>query len=100
MSLSEHQVSLIQNSFQKVIPIADTAAKIFYAKLFEYDPELRSLFKGDMDQQGKKLMQVLGTAVSGLRDLNKLVPVLEGLAKQQQQLTSPQAWPQPKEKYY
>lgn len=82
MSLSEHQISLIQDSFKKVVPIAGTAAQIFYAKLFEYDPTLRPLFKGDMDQQGQKLMKTLGTAVSGLRDLNKLVPVLQGLAKQ------------------
>lgn len=80
MSLSEQQVALIQNSFKKVAPIAPDAARIFYAKLFEYDPELKALFKGDMDQQGKKLMKTLGVAVAGLRDLNALVPVLEGLA--------------------
>lgn len=80
MSLSDHQVSLIQNSFSKVRPIAGDAAKIFYAKLFEYDPELKPLFKNNMDEQGKKLMQTLGVAVSGLRDLNKLVPVLQELA--------------------
>ncbi|UAA38904.1 hemin receptor [Paraneptunicella aestuarii] len=80
MSLSEQQVTLIQESFKKVVPIAPDAARIFYAKLFEYDPELKALFKSDMDQQGQKLMKTLGVAVAGLRDLSALVPALEGLA--------------------
>lgn len=82
MSITPQQITLIQNSFQKVAPIADKAAEIFYAKLFEYDPSLRRLFKGDMQEQGKKLMQTLGVAVAGLRDLDKIVPVLQNLATQ------------------
>jgi len=80
MPLTARQISLVQNSFKKVEPIADTAAKIFYDKLFEYDPSLRKLFKGDMKQQGRKLMSLLKVAVNGLTDLNRLVPALQGLA--------------------
>lgn len=80
MSVTPEQVGLIQDSFSKVVPIADKAAEIFYAKLFEFDPSLKSLFKSDITEQGKKLMQTLGVAVNGLRDLDKLVPVLEDLA--------------------
>lgn len=53
----------------------------FYKKLFEYDPSLKALFKGNMASQGNKLMATLGLAVKGLNDLEKLVPVLENLAK-------------------
>lgn len=81
MSITPRQVSLIQNSFAKVEPIADKAADIFYTKLFEYDPSLRRMFKIGMDEQGRKLMAVLKTAVGGLNDLNALVPVLQNLAK-------------------
>jgi hemoglobin-like flavoprotein len=80
MSITQRQISLIQDSFSKVEPIADKAAEIFYAKLFEYDPSLRRLFKNDMKEQGRKLMTVLKTAVGGLGDLNALVPVLHKLA--------------------
>ncbi|MGF1739952.1 globin domain-containing protein [Vibrio profundum] len=81
MSITPIEKKLIQESFAKVAPIADKAAEIFYAKLFEYDPELRPLFKSDLKQQGQKLMATLGVAVQGLDDLEKLVPVLEALAK-------------------
>ncbi|MDM7860373.1 globin family protein [Alteromonas sp. ASW11-36] len=80
MSLTERQVFLIQSSFEKVAPISETAATLFYGKLFEYDPSLKPLFKNDMKSQGKKLMMTLGTAVKGLSDLDSLVPVLQKLA--------------------
>lgn len=82
MSLTTRQISLIQGSFAKVEPIAAQAAAIFYDRLFEYDPRLRSLFGSDMKSQGGKLMAVLKAAVSGLSDLGKLVPVLQRLAAQ------------------
>jgi len=71
---------MIQNSFQQVVPIADAAAKIFYDKLFEYDPSLQRLFKSSMAEQGKKLMQTLGVAVKALKTLDKVVPIIQGLA--------------------
>lgn len=80
MSLTTRQVQLIQSSFKKVAPISDTAADIFYTKLFEYDPSLAKLFKSDMKSQGNKLMMTLGTAVNGLNRLDEIAPVLEKLA--------------------
>lgn len=80
MSLTPTQKQLVQVTFQKVVPIAATAADIFYTKLFEYDPSLKPLFKGDMTTQGDMLMTTLGVAVKGLDNLDTLVPVLEGIA--------------------
>lgn len=81
MTLTAKQIALIQDSFKSVEPIADTAAEIFYAKLFEYDPALKHLFKGHMKSQGRKLMQMLKAAVNGLNDLDRLVPVIQQLAE-------------------
>jgi len=78
--ITERQKTLVQNSFALVEPIADQAADIFYNKLFEYDPTLKPLFKGDIKQQGKKLMATLKVAVASLNNLDKLVPVLQQLA--------------------
>ncbi|MEK6749407.1 MAG: globin family protein [Pseudomonadota bacterium] len=80
MPITQRQVTLIKESFAKVEPIADQAAKIFYKKLFEYDPALRRLFKNDMQEQGRKLMAVLKVAVSSLTNLEALVPTLHKLA--------------------
>ncbi len=82
MSISLQQKEMVQNSFAKVEPIADTAAEIFYSQLFEFDPKLRGLFKGDMRSQGRKLMSTLKVAIKGLDDLDSLVPVLEKIAIQ------------------
>jgi hemoglobin-like flavoprotein len=73
------QKTLVQSSFAKVAPIAQTAAELFYGRLFELDPALRSMFKGDMATQGQKLMSMIGIAVRGLDDLDALVPVVQSL---------------------
>lgn len=71
----------VQSSFEKVKPISEQAAEIFYSKLFEKDPSLKALFKGDMKEQGRKLMAMLSTAVGSLKNLDKLVPVAQDLGK-------------------
>lgn len=77
--MTPEQKQLVQDSFAKVVPIADKAAELFYARLFELDPTLKSLFKGDMVAQGKKLMTTLGVAVGSLNNLDALIPVLQNL---------------------
>ena len=79
--LTEGKKRLVQSSFTKVEPIADKAAEIFYGKLFEKDPSLKSLFKGDMKQQGAKLMSMIGTAVNGLDNLDSIVPAVQNLGR-------------------
>lgn len=80
MAITSRQKQLVQESFKKVEPIAETAAEIFYKTLFEYDPNLKKLFKTGLKEQGKKLMTTLKVAIKGLDDLNALVPVLQQLA--------------------
>ncbi|MBN8915212.1 MAG: hemin receptor [Rhizobiales bacterium] len=79
--MTPSQIELIQDSFRKVVPIADTAAALFYGRLFEIAPEVKPLFKGDMSLQGAKLMATLGLVVAGLNDLSKIVPAAESLAR-------------------
>ena len=71
--------SLVQNSWQQVLPIRELAAELFYAKLFELDPSLKALFKGNMKEQGAKLMTMIGVAVVNLDRPETLMPVLKGL---------------------
>jgi hemoglobin-like flavoprotein len=81
MTMTPNQIQLVQDSFEKVVPIADVAADLFYARLFELDPSLKPLFKTDMKGQGMTLMTMLGTAVRGLAKPERLVPVLQGLGR-------------------
>lgn len=73
--------ALVQESWTLVEPIADTAAELFYGRLFELDPSLRSMFRGDMKEQGKKLMQMITVVVRGLNRLDDLVPAIEALGR-------------------
>jgi hemoglobin-like flavoprotein len=77
--MDSKQIELVQGSFAKVAPIADQAAVIFYDELFERDPALRPLFKGDMAEQRRKLMSMLGMAVNGLRDWDAVLPIVAAL---------------------
>lgn len=79
--MTPEQVTLIQESFAKVAPIADTAASLFYARLFELDPKLEPMFKGDMKEQGAKLMATLGVVVNGLTNLSSIVPAVQDLGR-------------------
>jgi hemoglobin-like flavoprotein len=74
--MTPQQIDLVQQSFSRVQPIADAAAELFYDRLFTLDPSLRPLFRGDMKQQGRMLMSVIGVAVNGLRNLDTLAPVV------------------------
>ena len=74
-------VPLVQSTWKQVAAIAPQAAALFYANLFEADPSLKALFKGDMTEQGKRLMQMIGAAVGKLTDLDALVPVLQSLGE-------------------
>ena len=77
--MTPQQIALVQNTFDKIIPISTEVAKLFYQRLFELDPKLKSLFKGDIDAQGKKLMEALGNAICGLNNIDKVVVILEEL---------------------
>lgn len=79
--MNQNTVNLVQTTWAKVAAIAPQAAELFYNNLFAADPSLKALFKGDMTEQGKKLMQMIGAAVGKLNDLDTLVPILQNLAK-------------------
>ena len=75
------QIELVQNSFAVIAPIADDAAALFYRRLFEIDSSLKPMFKDDLAEQRRKLMQMLTAAVKGLPRLDRLVPVVEDLGR-------------------
>jgi hemoglobin-like flavoprotein len=75
--VTQHQKVLVQETFAMVEPIADQAAELFYNRLFETAPELKSLFKGDIAEQQRKLMATLKIAVDELDDPERLIPIVQ-----------------------
>ena len=79
--MSPKNIDLVQATWAKVVPIADTAAELFYGRLFELDPTLKPLFTSDIKEQGKKLMQMISIAVNGLSKLEAIIPAVEDLGR-------------------
>ena len=79
--MTPEQVLLVKDSFRKVMPIAGTAADLFYDRLFTVAPDVRSLFPDDLTEQKKKLIAMLATAVSNLHQLDQISAAVQDLGK-------------------
>jgi len=79
--LTDNQIQLVTDSWQKVLPIKETAAELFYNRLFELDPSLKSLFTGDMKEQGDRLMNMINIAVNALNRLEDVVPAIQAMGR-------------------
>jgi hemoglobin-like flavoprotein len=77
--MTPRQIELVQTSYVPVEGLGAAAGQLFYAQLFALDPTLRGLFRGDMDAQARKLMQMITVAVHGLSDVETLKPALVAL---------------------
>lgn len=79
--MTPQQIDLVQTTFQKVVPIRETAGKLFYDRLFALDPALRPMFPADLTDQIGKLTTMIGVAVNGLRKLDSIVPAVQELGR-------------------
>lgn len=77
---TQQQILLVKSSFAKVAPIAEVAAELFYARLFEIAPDVKPFFKSDMKGQGRKLMTTLNLVVASLHNLDSIMPAVQALA--------------------
>lgn len=79
--MTPQQIVLVQSSWPQVLGIRTTAADLFYARLFEVAPEVRTLFHRDLHAQGAMLMAMLDAVVGGLDRLDQLLPTAQALAR-------------------
>ncbi|MBC8074890.1 MAG: hemin receptor [Chloroflexales bacterium] len=79
--MNPQQVLLVQTSFDNIVPIRATVGALFYRSLFERDPDLRALFKGDMAAQSRKLMAMIEMVVDNLSQFDTLLPPLRALGR-------------------
>ncbi len=77
--VTPQHIIAVKTSWAKVTPIAEEAAALFYARLFELDPVLKGLFVSDMKEQGRKLMGMIGIAVNSLDRIDEIVPAVQAL---------------------
>jgi hemoglobin-like flavoprotein len=79
--VTPRQKMLVQDSFAAVVPRADDVTAMFYGRLFDLDPTLRSMFNVDLAPQRQKLAQMLTAAVKGLDRPEQLIPVVRELGR-------------------
>jgi len=79
--MTPEKIALVRGSWQQVLPIKDTAAELFYGQLFRLDPSLHALFRGDMAEQGRKLMTMINMVVNSLDNLTPLLGAVEDLGR-------------------
>ena len=79
--MTPEQAQIIKLTFAQVMRERDTVGRMFYDRLFSIAPEVKPLFRGDIAEQSRKLMDTLALAVGMLRDMPTLVITLEGLAR-------------------
>jgi nitric oxide dioxygenase len=78
--MDAHQVTLVQQSFEKVATLGEKVAELFYAELFAIEPSLREMFKGNMQEQHRKLLSVLATVIRSLHAPEKIIGAAQKLA--------------------
>lgn len=79
--MNDTQITLVQESWAKVAPIAPAAATLFYDRLFFVAPAVRPLFSDDITEQKRKLIEMLTTVVDGLGNLDAVIPEVQALGR-------------------
>ncbi len=79
--MTPDQIALVKTTWAQVLPIQETAAGLFYGRLFELAPQTQPLFRGDMTEQGRKLMAMINVAVSNLDRLGDILPAVQDMGR-------------------
>ena len=79
--MTPKQIENVMNTWDFVVLNTAEAGKIFYDRLFEIDPKLRSLFKGNMESQEQKLISMITFVVHKLNNLNEVVKDVKALGE-------------------
>ena len=77
--MNAKQIELVQSSWHQMPYTLEETATRFYTRLFEADPSLKRLFRGDMQDQGRKSMAMLTFIVDSLGRMQEIVPSLRSL---------------------
>lgn len=78
--LTAQQIANIRRTWAVALESKDLAGQAFYMHLFDMAPKSEGLFKSEMDEQGRKLVETLDYAVTHLEDPEGLRPALRDLA--------------------
>jgi hemoglobin-like flavoprotein len=78
---SKEEIKLIQYSFTTLTAKSKKVGEKFYKRLFESNPDISKLFKGDMKEQAGALMRMVKTVVEGLNHPQIIIPAIQDLGR-------------------
>jgi hemoglobin-like flavoprotein len=82
VSITKAQIELVKETWKKIIPISDIAAKNFYVRLFDQYPEIKPMFDGaDLLEQCKKLIKAINMVAVSLERIETLIPMIRELGQ-------------------
>jgi len=81
MSLTRLEKRLIRDSMPSIYELAAPIGLLFYGRLFDLNPALRPMFRGDLELQSRKLMEMLNTMVNNLDHFMVIIPTLKALGQ-------------------
>jgi hemoglobin-like flavoprotein len=79
--MTASQIKLVQESFPSISEQGGAIAMLFYGRLFQMQPQLRPMFRQDIQLQGQKLMDMLSTLTGSLDRFATLTPILRALGQ-------------------
>jgi hemoglobin-like flavoprotein len=77
--MTTKQQELVRETFALVEAHEDRVADLLYQELFRLEPKAKDLFRGNLQEQQKKLMRMLRVAVENINDPSQLQPMLYNL---------------------
>ncbi len=79
--MTPREIGLVQETWSFAASLGDRAAELLYERMFTLDPSLRKLFKGDIKEQGRKALSMMGVAIGSLSRLESIVPAVQALGR-------------------
>lgn len=79
--MTPEQKKIVHDSFRKTIRKRDDFADLFYACLFDIAPELKPLFRENIEQQAHRFIGMVSLAVAGMKDHQNVTPEFEQLGR-------------------
>jgi len=79
--MTRHEQQLIRETFAQAERLSQIFALTFYQRLFHLDPTLRAMFRSDIVEQSRKLMQSLQMLVENVEQLKNVTATVESLGR-------------------
>ena len=75
------QKILVEDNFEKIIPIADCISTLFYIRLFELSPDIQSFFEDIQEIREHNVIGVMSSAINVFEDFESSLAQIEEIGR-------------------